>query len=104
MWYKARPVLRRGLLLTLLALIAVQLLGGVALASVCDETCPDDADESSCPPICATCATCPHSRHAIVQTRVDVAPSPTALPPLVSSTQPPSSPLAADIFHVPLAA
>jgi len=102
MWYKSRPMPRRALSLTLLAIIAVQLLGSMAFAAVCFEPCPDDSDESSCPPICATCTTCTHSRQAIVRVEGDgmvFVQSPHAFLPQVFAA---SSPLVSDIFHVPL--
>lgn len=102
MWYNARPVLRRGMTLTLLAIIAVQLLGGITLASACFEPCPDDTSESSCPPICATCTTCAHSRHAIVQASVGGVPIVSALDAFLSQVAAPTSRHAVDIFHVPL--
>jgi len=102
MWYKSRPMLRRGLSLTLLALLAVQLLGAVAFASVCLEPCPDETNSSSCPPICAACTTCTHSRPAIVQSQSDGAAfttTPHLFPQEVAAA---TSAAAADIFHVPL--
>ena len=97
-----RPMSRRGLTVTLLVLIAVQLLGSMAFASVCLEPCPDDTEETSCPPVCALCTSCTHAQTAIVQHAGSGL-------PLVSThrfvPQPPTSPashLAADIFHVPL--
>jgi hypothetical protein len=101
-WYNSRPMLRRGLSVTLLVLIAVQLLGSMAFASVCLEPCPDDTEETSCPPVCALCTSCTHSQTAIV-------PYGASETPLTSThrfvAQPPTSPtsqLAAEIFHVPL--
>lgn len=101
MWYKLRPVLRRKLSLTLLAIIAVQLLGLVAFASVCFEPCPDDSDDSSCPPVCATCTSCTHSRQAIVRA-ADGFPIVSAAHAFHSRVAAPPSLIAADIFHVPL--
>ena len=102
MWYNSRPMRRRGLSVTLLFLIAVQLLGSMAFASVCPEPCPDDTEETSCPPVCALCTSCTHAQTAIVQHGAIET-------PLTSThrfgAQPPASPasqLAADIFHVPL--
>lgn len=95
-------MLRRGLSLTLLAILAVQLLGVVAFASVCYEPCPDDTSESSCPPVCATCATCTHSRQAIVETNVDGVPAMSTRDAFVMQAAAPASAIAADIFHVPL--
>lgn len=94
--------MRRTVSMTLLALIALQLLGGVALASVCVEPCPDDTDETSCPPVCALCTGCTHAQTAIVQhaatwTLFTATHRFVAQPPAPLSSQ-----LAADIFHVPL--
>jgi hypothetical protein len=87
----------------LLALVAVQLFGAVAFASVCLEPCPDDdADGSSCPPVCTACTTCSHSRTATLQsTRFGFAIASTgdAFPQHDAS---PSSAFTRDIFHVPL--
>jgi hypothetical protein len=102
MWYNPRPTMRRKVSMTLLALIALQLLGGVAFASVCLEPCPDDTEETSCPPVCVVCTSCTHSQTAIVQHASTGSPFTTAhrfVPQLSTS---PSSRLAADIFHVPL--
>jgi hypothetical protein len=93
---------RRALSWTLLALVALQLLGSMAFAAVCFEPCPDDTGESSCPPVCTTCATCAHSRQAILQGAFDGVAfdrAPHAFPPQVLSA---STPPASDIFHVPL--
>jgi hypothetical protein len=93
---------RRSLSVMLLVLIAVQLLGVMAFASVCSEPCPDDTETTSCPPVCALCTSCTHSQTAIVQHAVNETPSPSThrfAPPLPA---PASSQLAADIFHVPL--
>jgi len=97
-----QPMIRRGLSAALLVVLAMQLLGGMAPASACPEPCPDDTDDTSCPPVCALCTGCTHAQTAIVQHA-------TAGVPLMSahrllSVQPASisSPLAADIFHVPL--
>jgi len=102
MWYKTRPVIRRGLSVTLLALFALQLVGTMAFASVCLEPCPDDTEEASCPPICAICTSCTHAQTAIVQHSSSGEPLMATnrfVPlPLVST----SSQLADDIFHVPL--
>jgi hypothetical protein len=102
MWYNPRPMLRRNVSIALLAMIALQLLGGMAFASVCVEPCPDDTEESSCPPVCALCTSCTHAQTGIVQHAASST-------PLTSThrfvAQPPTSPasqLADDIFHVPL--
>lgn len=92
---------RRSLSLALLAILAVQLLGGIALASVCDESCADDA-EGSCPPACALCTSCTHAKSAIVRhagsgTSRVVTEHDLPEPSIVTASL-----LAADIFHVPL--
>jgi len=88
--------------MTLLALIALQLVGGMAFASVCVEPCPDDTEETSCPPVCALCTSCTHAQTGIVQHAASSTPltSTHRFVPRQSAT--PSSRLAADIFHVPL--
>jgi hypothetical protein len=102
MWYNARPMARRGLSATLLVILAVQLLGVLAFASVCPEPCPDDARGTGCPPICALCTRCTHTQPAIVQ-------RPAASAPLTSTRHfvprqrlAISSQLTNDILHVPL--
>jgi hypothetical protein len=93
---------RRKLSVTLLVLIAVQLLGGMALGSVCMEPCPDDAGGTSCPPVCALCTNCTHAQTAILQH------APTDLPLISTARFVPQQPAATssaledDIFHVPL--
>lgn len=93
---------RRALALTLLAIVALPLLGTLAFAAVCFEPCPDDADGSTCAPLCATCATCTHSRQAILQIGVDDVASVPATHTFPPQVFPSSSMLASDIFHVPL--
>ena len=93
---------RRGLLVTLLVIIAVQLLGSMTFASVCPEPCPDDTDGASCPPVCAVCTSCTHAQTAIVQHAVSgtlLTSTHQFLPQEPAST---SSQRADDIFHVPL--
>ncbi len=102
MWYKARPMVRRGVSLTILALIAVQLLGTMAVASVCLEPCPDDTEGTSCPPICSLCTSCTHAQTAIVQQAAIGEPLLTARDLAIPQAYSPSSQLADDIFHVPL--
>lgn len=88
--------------MTLLALIALQLLGGIAFASECFEPCPDDTEETSCPPVCTLCTSCTHGQMGILEhgpaSSPRVAEHPFAIPPSPSM----SSSLADDIFHVPL--
>ena len=93
---------RRGLSVTLLVILAVQLLGSMAFASVCLEPCPDDTEGTSCPPVCALCTSCTRAQQAIVESAVIGAPE------VAARTLPPLQLIAAsvtrgdDIFHVPL--
>ena len=103
MWYNLPPMARRGLTLTLLALIAVQLLGSIAFASACVEPCPDDTETTSCPPVCAVCTTCTHAQQAIVQAGGATVPFQIARHTFHAQPGGTPSHLAADIFHVPLA-
>lgn len=95
-------MLRRGLAVTFLAIIAVQLLGPMAFASVCLEPCPDDTDQTSCPPVCSFCTSCTHAQQAIVQHAQSSAPITTVHRVTSQQRTGASSPLPADIFHVPL--
>lgn len=95
-------MLRRGLALTLLLLVALQLAGAMAFVSVCEDQCPDDTETSSCPPICALCTTCTHSQQAIVQRDAANPPVLHAQPMVTPQRTSGSLQLAADIFHVPL--
>ena len=88
--------------MTLLVLIALQLLGGMAFASVCSEPCPDDAEGTSCPPVCAVCTSCTHAQTAIVQHAAASTQVTTTHRFVSQPVTSPSSQLAADIFHVPL--
>jgi hypothetical protein len=102
MWYKARPMARRGLSATLLVILAVQLFGVLAFASVCPEPCPDDAQGTRCPPICALCTTCTHAQPALVQRSAAGAPLISTRHFVPQQRLSISSQLADDIFHVPL--
>lgn len=93
---------RRGLSVTLLVVLAVQLLGSMAFASVCLEPCPDDTEETSCPPVCALCTSCTHAQTAIVQHASGGMPLMSTHRFVPQRPASPSSQLAADIFHVPL--
>ena len=102
MWYNSRLMHRRGLSVTLLVILALQLLGSMAFASVCPEPCPDDTESSSCPPVCALCTSCTHAQTGIVQHSASGMPLMSThrfMPQQPTST---SAPLADDIFHVPL--
>ena len=93
---------RRSLSLTLLAILAVQMFAGVVMASVCLEPCPDDAGETSCPPVCTLCTSCTHSKSAIVRDPASGAPLIVGERYLPVSAATTTSPRASDIFHVPL--
>lgn len=102
MWYNTRPMSRRGLTVTLLVVLAVQLLGAIAFASVCFEPCPDDRDGGTCPPVCTLCTSCTRAQQAIVAATVLGAPevSRQELLPFQLSASPATH--EEDIFHVPL--
>ena len=102
MWYKSGPMGRRGLCATLLVIVAVQLLGGMAFASVCSEPCADDEQETGCPPICALCTSCTHAQTAIVQRSTGGLPLMSARHFASQHERSPLSQLTDDIFHVPL--
>jgi hypothetical protein len=57
---------RRGVIATLLVIIAAQLVGGILFATVCLEPCADDGSGKTCPPMCALCTSCTHALQAIV--------------------------------------
>jgi hypothetical protein len=86
----------------LLVLVAVQLLGGVAFASTCPDSCPDDAQGTSCPPICALCTSCTHAQTAIVQRSIVGTPLMATHHFVPQQRLSISSQLTSDIFHVPL--
>ena len=94
------PMFRPGVSFALLAVIALQLLGSMAFA--CVEPCPDDTEQTSCPPVCTLCTSCTHAQTAIVQHSIAGTPLPLARPFAPHSSVPPSFALADDIFHVPL--
>lgn len=104
MWYNPQPMLRRHVAFALVAMIALQLLGGMAFASECAEPCPDDTEETSCPPVCALCTTCTHGQKAVVGHAPPEAPTPSARRFALQQLARSSFPLADDIFHVPLGA
>ena len=83
-------------------MFAVQLLGGMAVAAVCPDPCPDDAAGTRCPPICALCTSCTHALTAIAQHSVIGMPLTAAHGFVPQASSAPTSQLAADIFHVPL--
>ena len=95
-------MMRRRLCVALLAILAVQMIGGMAPAPVCPDPCPDDDDGAGCPPVCALCTSCTHALTGIVQDSASGLPSMSTqrfVPrqPAAASSQP-----AGEIFHVPL--
>jgi hypothetical protein len=94
---------RRGVIVTLLLIVAAQLAGGIFFATISLEPCPDDTPGKPCPPVCSFCAQCAHMQQAIV--RAAVMPVVLAASPQVfaAGLAAASSPVASDIFHVPLA-
>jgi hypothetical protein len=102
MWYNPRPTMGRRVSMTLLALIALQLLSGMAFASFCPEPCADDTKGTSCPPVCAVCTSCTHAQTAIVQHAASGTPLTSTHRFVAQLPAFPASQVAADIFHVPL--
>lgn len=95
-------MLRRSVTGTLLVILAVQLIGGVAFAPVCFEPCPDDTGGQTCPPVCTLCTSCTRAQQAIVDATAGAGPAVAA--GSILSFQPAASPATRgdDIFHVPL--
>lgn len=96
-------MLRRSLTVTILALLAVQVIGGVVFVPACLQPCSDDEPGATCPPACALCTGCTHGQQAIVQQTMGAAVALLSAPhdfPSRDAAVP--SRLAADIFHVPL--
>jgi hypothetical protein len=85
-----------------LVIVAVQLLGGMALASACSEPCADDPPGGGCPPICATCTNCTHAQTAIVQRALAAEPLVVSHETVQQQRRFVSSQHSDDIFHVPL--
>jgi hypothetical protein len=104
MWYNSRPMLRRGLTVTVLALVALQLATSIAFAPICTEPCADDEDDQRCPAECVACVVCTHAQQGL--TLADGTTGPGNVAQLTFHTRRRGSPpqRAADIFHVPLAA
>ena len=102
LWYNPRPMNRRRLCVTLLAILAVQMIGGMAAASFCPDPCPDDVDGAGCPPVCALCTSCTHAQTGIVQDAASGMPSMSTLRFVPRQAAAASSQPAGDIFHVPL--
>jgi len=93
---------RRRLTLLILALLAVQLLGGMAMEAPCSEPCPDEAEDSSCPPVCVLCTICRHAQAAIVKDNQSGELLVMAQHFLSEPAMAAPSRLESDIFHVPL--
>ena len=85
-----------------LVVLAVQMLGGMALASPCSEACPEDARGGGCPPICALCTSCTHGQTAIVRSAMAGEPVIVMQELVVQQRVLVSSQRTDDIFHVPL--
>jgi hypothetical protein len=102
MWYKPQPMIGRRLTATVLILLALQLLGGMALAADCAEQCRDEADGAGCPPVCALCTSCTHAQTATVLHLTPSMPLTAMQGFLPQSLRSISSQLTDDIFHVPL--
>jgi hypothetical protein len=102
MWYNLAAMARRGIIATLLLIIAAQMVSGTLFATVCLEPCPDDGRGSGCPPVCSLCTSCNHAQRAIVRSpTIAIALGVTRYVFDVRPLAAPSEP-AADIFHVPL--
>lgn len=86
----------------LLTIFAAQLLGGMVFASVCFEPCPDDAEGTSCPPVCVMCTGCTHAQTAIVKHAISAAPMNPAQRVVPGASLAAASFFGDDIFHVPL--
>lgn len=86
----------------LLAVLVAPLAGAIVLTSICVEPCPDDTEETSCPPVCALCTSCTHAQTAIVQHASNDVPLKALRPFAAQHPAAASSPIADDIFHVPL--
>jgi hypothetical protein len=102
MWYKSRPMLRRNLAVALLLIVAVQFLGSMAFAATCLEPCPDDTDGASCPPVCTLCTTCTHAQQATMSDSASAGPIEIAQRLVHRALPSIASPVANDIFHIPL--
>lgn len=94
---------RRGLTMTMIALIAVQLIGSMGFASVCLEPCSDEEPETSCTPVCSLCTTCTHAQQAIVPPVPNAGPDRVAVHGFQPQPGGRALPRADEILHVPLA-
>ena len=88
--------------LALLVILAAQMLGGFAMSSVCVEPCPDETEETSCPPVCALCTTCRHAQSALLAETASRSPLLAAERCVPGLETAPATQLESDIFHVPL--
>ena len=85
------------------ALIVVQTAGGSACAaqSVCNQSCPDDAPDGTCPPGCNDCSCCAHVNPAVAPRPLVETVEPAMQDAPTFSTALPPSPEPNDILHVP---
>jgi hypothetical protein len=101
MWYKRLLMSPR----CALAIVLVLITAGIGFAPVCNEPCPGDTAQKSCPPFCSFCTMCAHAQQAVIDL-----PARAAAPVLMARSAfaaPAAAPLshpAADVFHIPLAA
>jgi hypothetical protein len=97
-------MIRRCTIALLILIVVTQVAAGMIFASVCNEPCPDDNGQRSCPPFCLFCTMCTHAQQAVVQVAIRA-----AAPTLMSLSVFPSIPTATvshpvvEIFHIPLA-
>lgn len=102
MWYKSRPMVRRGTSVMLLLLLAMPLLATVAFASDCLELCGDDTKDASCPPVCSLCNSCTRAQAAIVQHAVTTLRRVTTEDAVSRELAAADSAVADEILHIPL--
>lgn len=102
MWYNSRLMAGRNTALLLLVVLAAQMAGTMAFASVCLEPCPDDVEGANCPPVCSLCTSCTHAQIAVVGVAVASILFRPTLHFLPQERAFATSHLAADIFHIPL--
>jgi hypothetical protein len=93
---------RHGVCVLLLAMFVVQLLGGTVFPYGCPEPCPDDTEESSCPPVCTVCTSCTHAQSGIVLRASAGVAFRSAERVVARHVASSTLQLTDDIFHVPL--
>jgi hypothetical protein len=104
-WYKSFRMLRRRIIALLIIIVVTQVAAGMMFAPVCNEPCPDDNGQRSCPPFCSFCTMCAHAQQAVIHL-----PARAAAPALMvrsAFAAPEAARLShpvSDIFHIPLAA